>query len=117
LEYLMQAHSPPCKGGVAAALIKSREATEAPQTGWSLTRNVSKRVAKRDSRATTPSAPFRNGTIFWWRGHPSFTRRGISLPVIRSQLLKPAPTNRIPKIEILTDVQQRAMICRDATCR
>src|SRR5207245_8727805 len=26
------AHSPPCKGGVAAALIKSREATEAPQT-------------------------------------------------------------------------------------
>src|SRR6267142_6340672 len=26
------AHSPPCKGGVAAASIKSREATEAPQT-------------------------------------------------------------------------------------
>src|SRR6266850_7654642 len=25
-------HSPPCKGGVAAASIKSREATEAPQT-------------------------------------------------------------------------------------
>src|SRR5437773_12444101 len=38
----MQAHSPPCKGGVAAALIKSREATEAPQTGWSLTRKCVK---------------------------------------------------------------------------
>ena len=36
-----QAHSPPCKGGVAAALIKSREATLAPQTGWSLTEYVS----------------------------------------------------------------------------
>src|SRR5439155_2466007 len=38
-----QAYSPPCppcKGGVAAALIKSREATEAPQTGWSVRRNV-----------------------------------------------------------------------------
>jgi len=35
-----QAHSPPCKGGVAAALIKSREATEAPQTGWSVRRDA-----------------------------------------------------------------------------
>src|SRR5207249_176497 len=35
------AHSPPSKGGVAAALIRSREATEEPQTGWSLTQHVS----------------------------------------------------------------------------
>src|SRR5215813_4651168 len=34
------AHSPPCKGGVAGAVIISREASEAPQTGWSLTRNL-----------------------------------------------------------------------------
>ena len=36
------AHSPPCKGGVAAASIKSRASTEAPQTGWSLTRQCFK---------------------------------------------------------------------------
>jgi len=29
------------QGGVAAASIKSGEATEEPQTGWSLTRHVS----------------------------------------------------------------------------
>jgi hypothetical protein len=26
---------------------------------------------------TTPSAPLWNGTIFLWRGHPSFARRGM----------------------------------------
>src|SRR5438093_378709 len=36
-----QAHSPPCKGGVAAASIRSREATEEPQTGWSVRRKSS----------------------------------------------------------------------------
>jgi hypothetical protein len=51
--------------------------------------NVSKRIAKRDSRATTPSAPFRNGTIFCRRGHPSFTRRGMSSPAsARYSLIK-----------------------------
>src|SRR2546422_4103348 len=39
--YLMgNPHSPPCKGGVAAPLIKCCEATKAAQTGWSLTRDV-----------------------------------------------------------------------------
>src|SRR6266403_2056904 len=32
MNWTRRAHSPPCKGGVAAASIKSREATEAPQT-------------------------------------------------------------------------------------
>src|SRR2546426_227239 len=45
--YLMgKAHSPPCKEGVAAPLIKCCEATKAAQTGWSLTRDVSKRISR-----------------------------------------------------------------------
>jgi hypothetical protein len=42
---------------VAAALIKGREATEAPQTGWSLTHNVAKRILEHPTKLTTPSAP------------------------------------------------------------
>jgi len=41
---------------VAAALIKSREATEAPQTGWSVRPNCF-------AGLTTPSAPLWNGAI------------------------------------------------------
>src|SRR5881409_1510451 len=43
-------HSPPRRGGEDAASIESREATEAPQTGWS---DWLKHVAE----LTTPSAP------------------------------------------------------------
>jgi hypothetical protein len=28
---------------------------------------------------TTPSAPFRNGTIYLWRGHPSLGKEGKRL--------------------------------------
>ena len=42
--------------------------------------NASKRIARRDSRATTPSAPFRNGTIFLLARPPLLTRRGIAPP-------------------------------------
>jgi hypothetical protein len=44
-------YSPPCKGGVDAASIKSCEATESAADGVVA-------HARRDSRATTPSAPF-----------------------------------------------------------
>jgi len=62
---------------VAAASIKRREATEAPQPGaqrerdsakhkeWSITRHLSKRIPKHSLRVTTPSAPLRNGIIFF----------------------------------------------------
>src|SRR5881409_2101774 len=35
-------YSPPPRGGVAAPLRRCREASEAAQTGWSLTRRASK---------------------------------------------------------------------------
>jgi len=55
---------------VAAAVIKSREDTEAPQTGWSLGQNVACERPPRPRLIGT-------GPIFWWRGHPSFGRRGM----------------------------------------
>src|SRR2546427_9646499 len=46
----------PLHDALPISSIKSREATKAPQTGWSLTRKCFKRIARRDSRATTPAA-------------------------------------------------------------
>src|SRR5947207_5700396 len=62
------AHSPPCEGGVALPLRKCREASEAAETGWSLTRHVSKRVFKRFGVSEHPGAS----------RHPSFARRGFA---------------------------------------
>src|SRR5439155_3898520 len=62
--WILQAHSPPCKGGVSAASIRKREATEVPQTGWSLTRHVSQthsetsRVSDHPVRAFFRTDPF-----------------------------------------------------------
>ena len=63
--WILQAHSPPCKGGVSAASIRKREATEVPQTGWSLTRHVSQTHSE-TSRVKRPPRPrlFQNGSIF-----------------------------------------------------
>src|SRR5262245_24960020 len=44
-----------------AASIKSREATEEPQTGWSSHDMFQNAFAKDGSGAITPSVPFRNG--------------------------------------------------------
>src|SRR5438105_1856495 len=89
----MRAHSPPCKGGVAAASIKSREATEAPQTGWSVRRNVSECIFKTFAELTTPSAPFRNGIIFLVARPPLLQKEGNKLAVIlnSSPGLTPGP--------------------------
>src|SRR6266850_6988808 len=93
--------SPPCQGGVAAASIKSREATEAPQTGaererdsakhkeWSITRHFSERIPKQSLRLTTPSAPFSEGDYFLMARPPLLGKEGNVLPVIRSRLLSP----------------------------
>src|SRR3989454_10564638 len=51
LNIVRRAYSPPGTGGVAAPLIKSREATEAAQTGWS------DRRAYVFAELTTPAAP------------------------------------------------------------
>src|SRR5213593_1089310 len=59
-----QAHSPPCKGGVAAALIKSREATLAPQTGWSLTECVSECILRRVCERPPRPRLFGTGPFF-----------------------------------------------------
>jgi hypothetical protein len=65
------AFSPPCKGGVAAASIKSREATAPPQTGaqrerdsakhkeWSLTGNIL--ASDHPARALSERDHFING--------------------------------------------------------
>src|SRR5438045_4942780 len=50
------AHSPPCEGGVALPLRKCREASEAAETGWSLTHHVSKRISKRFGVSDPPGA-------------------------------------------------------------
>src|SRR6266850_1104361 len=80
--------SPPCQGGVAAASIKSCEATATPQTGaqrerdsakhkeWSITRYLSERIPKHSSRLTTPSAPLRNGTILLMARPPLLGKEG-----------------------------------------
>ena len=72
----MRAHSPPCKGGVAAASIKSREATEAPQTGWSVRRNVSECIFKTSAELTTPAASLRNGSFLLMSRPPLLFKEG-----------------------------------------
>jgi len=62
---------------VAAASIESREATEAPQTGVVAYAQMFQNAL----RSVTPERPprprlFGMGAFSWWRGHPSFTRRG-----------------------------------------
>src|SRR5947209_18441234 len=73
------------RGGCAVNKI-SRSHLISRRRGGRSHANVSKRTAKRDSRATTPSAPFRNGTIFLLARPPLLTRRGIRPPVIYSPL-------------------------------
>src|SRR5205814_7758327 len=69
------AHSPPCEGGVALPLRKCREASEAAETGWSLTHHVSKRISKRFGVSDHPGA----------LRHPPFARRGMSYPKTSSK--------------------------------
>jgi hypothetical protein len=83
----VQVHSPPCKGGEAAALIKSREATEEAQTGGAKRKpdraqpqeKFGEMFRPEDfAELTTPAAPLWNGIILGGHGHPSFARRGMS---------------------------------------
>src|SRR6267142_1051310 len=78
------------RGGVAAPVIKSSEATEAAQTGWS------DRRAHVFDELTTPAAPYRNGTFFLVVRPPLLAeegniaqshvpRRSEARPVIRGQ--------------------------------
>src|SRR2546425_13075039 len=64
------------RGGCAVNKM-SRSHLSPRRRGGRSQANVSKRTAKRDSRATTPSAPFRNGTIFLLARPPLLTRRGM----------------------------------------
>src|SRR5437660_11724233 len=69
-------HSPPYKG-VAAASIKSREATEEPQTGWSLTRHVSQTHSEASLVSDHPvRAFFRNGSILLMPRPPRRCQQG-----------------------------------------
>src|SRR5207249_8772064 len=68
-------HSPPYKGGVAAASIKSREATEEPQTGWSLRRQGSQTHSEASFVSDHPvRAFFRNGSLFQFGSIPLLTK-------------------------------------------
>src|SRR5437773_8509611 len=68
---------PPLQGGVAAASIKSREATEEPQTGWSLTRHVSQTHSEASLVSDHPvRAFFRNGSILLMARPPLLCKEG-----------------------------------------
>ena len=63
--------------GVAAASIKSREATEEPQTGWSLTRHVSQTHSEASLVSDHPvRAFFRNGSILLMARPPLLCKEG-----------------------------------------
>src|SRR6267142_2706086 len=55
--------------------------------------NLGGELSPANSFTASPSAPFRNGTIFSWRGHPSFARRGILCSYIRSLELGNRPAS------------------------
>src|SRR5437867_2214354 len=93
-------YSPPRRGGVAAAAIKVAK----PPKRRRRARSASAIAQSRNSgqtgemlgpeifaELTTPAAPFRNGTIFLWLGHPSSARRGMpsthTLPYLRKAAL------------------------------
>src|SRR5437879_12207403 len=85
----MRAHSPPLQGGVAAASIKSREATEEPQTGWSLTRHVSQTHSEASLVSDHPvRAFFRNGSIFLMARPPLLCQDGKVPKLIHGVLSK-----------------------------
>src|SRR5437867_6770033 len=71
-----QTHSPPLQGGVAAASIRGREATEEPQTGWSLRRYVSETHS--DTTCERPPRPRLFGTDPFVNGAsiPLLTKEG-----------------------------------------
>src|SRR6266571_9338463 len=91
----MQAHSPPCEGGVAAASIKSREATEAPQTGWSLTRNVSKRIFETSLVSDHPVRAVSEWDHFLMARTPLLHKEGKMLAAIHSHLHTAATVSSI----------------------
>src|SRR5437870_13447688 len=62
LNIVRRAYSPPGTGGVAAPLIKRREATEAAQTGWS------DRRAHVFAELTTPAAPSKEASRHFLEG-------------------------------------------------
>jgi len=62
---------------VAAASIKSREATEEPQTGWSLTRHVAQTHSEASLVSDHPvRAFFRNGSILLMARPPLLCKEG-----------------------------------------
>jgi len=63
---------------VAAALIKNREATEAPQTGWSLTEHVSECILRLGCVSDHPVRASLERDHFLMARPPLLTRRGMS---------------------------------------
>src|SRR6266436_5837998 len=50
------------------------------RTGWSLTRKRFKTHSETSLASDHPVRAFSERDHFWWRGHPSFARRGICSP-------------------------------------
>src|SRR5919108_3590741 len=99
------AHSPPCKGGVAAPSKNGPVPKRRGRGGqfgeiFRPTRFAELLLRLRPiglALRATPSAAFGGfATFAKCRSHPSFARRGMGLPIIHSQLLKPAPTLFFP---------------------
>src|SRR5437588_9774087 len=67
---------PPCKGGEAAASIKSCEATEAPQTGWSLTGKCSKTHSETSFASDHPVRAFSERDHFLTARPPLLCKEG-----------------------------------------
>jgi len=71
-----QAHSPPCKGGVAAALIKVAKPPNRRRRGG----QFGEMFRPEDfAELTTPSAPLWNGTIFSMARPPLLCKEGNDL--------------------------------------
>src|SRR5882672_7475310 len=97
-------YSPPRRGGVAAPVIKSSEATEAAQTGWS------DRRAHVFAELTTPAAPYRNGNFFLMVRPPLLSEEGnvrnpTCLVGLRPGLARVCLRSPLPHGEPLTSCQ------------
>src|SRR6266481_4693209 len=76
--------SPPGTGGVAALVRKRREASEAAQTGWSLTRNVADCQCETLSVSDYPVRAFSERELLLMARPPLLCKEGnaLSLPFV-----------------------------------
>src|SRR5437867_7732822 len=73
---------PSRRGGEASASIRSREATEEPNTGWSLRQHVSETHSETTLVSDHPVCAFSERIHFVNGAFPSLARRGMRLPRI-----------------------------------